>query len=211
MTRILVFGASTTYGCWDKQGGWVVRLRKYLEEQAGDGRPEYQVYNLGISGATSADILRRIDFETKQRLGRWKKDIITLISAGSNDSEYLRDQKRSQIVLSESMKNIKKCLEIAKKYSHHVLFVGLTPMDEDKTDPIAWNSNESFFNKDLERYTQAIKDLCRQENVYYIDLWSSFIKTDYQKLFTDGVHPNSDGHQNIFEAVKDFLIKSKII
>ncbi len=33
MTRILVFGPSTTYGAWDIEGGWVQRLRRYLDEK----------------------------------------------------------------------------------------------------------------------------------------------------------------------------------
>ena len=49
MTQILVFGTSTTYGCWDIEGGWVQRLRKYLDEkQLDDPELYYIVYNLGI-------------------------------------------------------------------------------------------------------------------------------------------------------------------
>jgi len=30
-------------------------------------------------------------------------------------------------------------------------------------------------------------------------------------LLEDGLHPNSEGHKKIFESVKEFLIKNKII
>ena len=33
MGRILIFGDSITYGAWDKEGGWVQRLRKFLDER----------------------------------------------------------------------------------------------------------------------------------------------------------------------------------
>ena len=53
MTLILVFGTSSTYGCWDEEGGWVQRLRKHLDKKQltdKDSDLYYLVYNLGISG-----------------------------------------------------------------------------------------------------------------------------------------------------------------
>lgn len=35
MAKILVFGDSIAYGKWDSDGGWVARLRKYVDVNLG--------------------------------------------------------------------------------------------------------------------------------------------------------------------------------
>ena len=71
MPNILVFGDSITYGAWDKDGGWVQRLRKFLDENYED----FFVCNLGVSGNNSDDLLKRFEFETEQRIKEEKKTI----------------------------------------------------------------------------------------------------------------------------------------
>ena len=48
--NILVFGDSIAYGKWDEQGGWVQRLRKYIDKKYNliDEPKSWLVYNLGI-------------------------------------------------------------------------------------------------------------------------------------------------------------------
>jgi len=72
MVQILIFGDSITYGAWDKEGGWVRRLRKFLDENYED----YLIYNLGISGNNTDDLIERFEFETKQRLKENDETII---------------------------------------------------------------------------------------------------------------------------------------
>ncbi|MGC9310458.1 MAG: SGNH/GDSL hydrolase family protein [Candidatus Aenigmatarchaeota archaeon] len=69
MARILIFGDSIVFGLWDKQGGWANRLRKELDESArGDPNRHIQLYNLGIAGDTSIDVLERCENEILQRI-----------------------------------------------------------------------------------------------------------------------------------------------
>ena len=75
MSKILVFGASITYGAWDLEGGWVDRLKKYCHKFDLEDKFYYLVENLGISGQISKDILERFELETKARY-RGKEDII---------------------------------------------------------------------------------------------------------------------------------------
>src|SRR3989344_3552583 len=89
MTLILVFGDSITYGAWDTNGGWVQRLRTYLDKkQLADPKLYYELYNLGVSGDTSTDLLERFEAETKQRIKRMsaKEEIIIIVAIGTNDS-----------------------------------------------------------------------------------------------------------------------------
>jgi len=63
---ILVFGDSITWGTADfEHGGWVTRL--FIEL----GRDfEIDVYNLGVSGDKTPDLLERFESESKSRRRR---------------------------------------------------------------------------------------------------------------------------------------------
>jgi len=62
-TRICVFGASIAWGAWDPDGGgWVTRLRRYFEINDYD----IEVYNLGVSGNTTKDLLKRFKTNVSQ-------------------------------------------------------------------------------------------------------------------------------------------------
>ena len=57
-----------------------------------------------------------------------------------------------------------------------------------------------------------IKNTCKENNLLFIDTFTSFAGKDYQKLLTpDGIHPNSEGHKFIFEIVKNELEKNNLI
>ena len=66
MTTVLVYGDSTVQGFWDTEGGWVQRLRSYLDKKFLNN-PDcyYPLFNLGVSGDTSKDLLERFQGETK--------------------------------------------------------------------------------------------------------------------------------------------------
>jgi len=205
MTRILVFGDSITYGACDKEGGWVQRLRKFLDKNYKD----YLVYNLGVSGNNSKDLLERFEFETKQRLKEDEETII-IFAIGINDSQFVHSKGNHRVPIDKFKDNIQKLIKLAQKFSSKIIFVGLTPVDEAKTTPIPWNTDKSYKNEYIEQYNQTIKETCREEKIYFIEIFEKLKGTDYQKLLEDGLHPNSDGHQRIFEIVKEFLIKKHL-
>ena len=80
--RICVFGDSITRGAFDfKKGGWANRLKVFSWEKGG-----MSVYELGVSGDTSFDIVRRFDVE----LDVMKKRFDTIVFAiGLNDVQDL--------------------------------------------------------------------------------------------------------------------------
>ena len=86
MAEILVFGDSICYGAWDLEGGWVQRLRKYLDMKNVVNLSNFTlVYNLGVSGNSTEDLLKRFEFETNAYLEEKKAKMI-LFSTGVNDS-----------------------------------------------------------------------------------------------------------------------------
>lgn len=209
--RILVFGDSITYGAWDTDGGWVQRLRKFLDEKTLIEEDFYcLVYNLGVSGDTTEDLLERFEFETKQRM-REKEGTTIIFSIGGNDATFINNKNQCQISQEKSKENIQKLIKLAEKYASKILFVGLLPADELKTIPIPWAPDKSYKNKHIIQYDKIIKSVCQENEILFVDIFDKFMNSDYKNLLEDGQHPNSAGHQKIFEIVKKFLIDNGII
>ncbi len=212
MARILVFGDSIAWGAWDVEGGWVQRLRKFLDEKtlSSNFLDYFSIYNLAFSGDTSTDILERLEPEIKARLAEGH-EIIILFSIGINDSFYLHDLKSNMVSLDKFKENIKKLIEIAKKFTDKIVFVGLTPIDETKVALIPWDTNKSYKNESIKKYDEIIKEVCQKNKILFIEIFDDWLNSDYKELLEDGAHPNSFGHQKLFETIRDFLIKNKII
>ncbi len=218
MAQILVFGDSVAWGAWDREGGWVQRLRKYVDEKT-LAAPEFcntdfhQVYNLGISsvsGENSTDLLKRFKVETKPR-AFGEDEIIFVFEIGDNDSMFLKDKNSFAVPPEKFEKNLRKLIEMAKKYSSKIVFVGTAAVDESRTAPISWDKNMFFKNEYIRKYSEIVKSVCKENKIRFIDIYGKFEKMNYKKLLEDGLHPNSEGHKIIFETVKGFLLKEEVI
>ena len=196
MTQILIFGDSIAYGAFDKKGGWAERLKEKLMGK------DVLVYNLGVSGDTTIDLLERFEQETR---ARYDNDTLLIFEVGINDSYH------SDITPEMFENNVQELIKKAKKYSKKIVFLGLTPVDESKTNPLPWNKNAFYKNNKIQKYDNITKEVCKRNSVWFIGISSSFARKGYKSILDDGLHPNSKGHEKIFEIVKDFLIKNKII
>lgn len=195
---ILIFGDSIAYGCCDEEGGWVSRLRRFIDKKviASNFEDYTVVYNLGVSrGMNTNDFLVRFDSETKSRISE-NKDITFIFAIGVNDSQFINKEERFVVSPEQFRTNIRKLIQKSQKFSSNILFLGLAPVDNIKVDPIPWLSVD---------FPHAP---CQERNPAEARL--SRAKAD-KKLLVDGVHPNTEGHKVIFEIVKEFLIHKRII
>ena len=109
MPDICIFGDSIAYGFSDlEKGGWVNRLRLYVENE----HPEWacQVYNQGVSGDDTNDLLNRFKTEAEAR-----EPEIIIFAIGINDSMYIEKQQNSRVALEQFKENLKELLTQAKK------------------------------------------------------------------------------------------------
>lgn len=213
MAHFLVFGTSIDHGYYDSQGGWVERLKSYLYEKIipSGGKIHYTVYNLGISGDMTTGVLKRFDSEAAPRLSQSGEKNIVIFSVGANDSQRINVTKEFKVPMEDFKKNLQELVNKAKKVTSEVIFLGLTPADESKVDPIPWAPEFSYLNNSIKNYDTAIKAICEKENLLFIDLFAEFQKLDYKKLLVDGVHPNTEGHAKFYEIVKEKLQESNLI
>jgi acyl-CoA thioesterase I len=193
MSAICIFGDSIVWGASDlEKGGWVNRLRLFFDKQGKD----MEVYNLGIPGDTTGDLLDRLEAEIKSRLD---EETIILFSIGINDSIHLEN-------LEFFKDNLQDLMGVARKFSKKILFLGLTNVDEKKTIPVNWDKEAVYINKNIKIFDNQIKEIVEKEKVNYFRIFDLLNKNELE----DGLHPNSKGHEKIFEAVKSYLIKELI-
>ena len=204
---LTVFGDSITFGKGDTiEGGWGGRLKKYFENKG----VNHRLYNLGISGDTTEDILERFDVEARARV-RYKHEgdrHIIIFSIGINDAVLLTEKNVPKIEINIFKNNIQTLIDKSKSYTKEVAFIGLTPVDESlRVD----RKGESLINKRVEEFNNAIKEICLKNNIPFLDMFQEFSRLEYIKLLDDGLHPNPEGHQKMYELIRDFLIGNRII
>jgi len=208
MADILVFGDSIAWGAYDSEGGgWVARLKTFLEKERNFN---FSVYNLAVSGEETSSLLKKFVSETSSRT-QDKTETIIIFAIGINDSYFIHSQKSIMTQTQKFGENIKKLINLARKFSSKIIFVGLTPVDESITMPMPWDTDKSYFIENIKRYDKILKENCLDENIHFIEIFDNWTKFDYKKLLEDGAHPNSAGHKILFETVKDYLISKNII
>lgn len=195
MNILGVFGDSITWGKSDSEnGGWVTLLSRFLEQK----KIVWGVYNLGIDGDTSTNLLKRFDQEISIR-----KINKIIIAIGLNDSVYRKSTDNRETTLNNFSKNLKALVEKARKYSTLVVLMGLTKVDERYTKPLKISSTgKCYDNKIINDYDNIIKQVAEEMNVHFIGCYDLLLKEDLED-----VHVNSKGHKKIFERVKNKLLE----
>ncbi|MCX6803800.1 MAG: SGNH/GDSL hydrolase family protein [Candidatus Diapherotrites archaeon] len=196
--NICIFGASTAFGYGDNEkGGWAERLKLCLREK-GKGI----VFNLGISGQTTKDVLKRIENESAPR-----KPKVIIIQVGDNDAIFLKKENKNKVPLEEFSKNLTELLKKAKVITKNVVVLSTKKVLEEKMCPAPWDKNVYYYNKEMEKYASEIKRETEKHACEYVDILNLLEEKDY----FDGLHPNYSGHDKIFEKVKQKLEEKKFV
>lgn len=146
------------------------------------------IYNRGISGDTTNRLLERLQSNV---LCLEPEKVVYLI--GTNDIackaslEYIADNIRK--LITETKKHCPGC-KIAVQSVYPVI------------------DHRERKNKDIIPLNELIKAVCREENVFYIDLYDKLCDESgsFSKKFTyDGLHPNVRGYEVITEGILEFI------
>ena len=195
--NIICFGDSITYGCWDKAfGGWVNHLR--IAYQSNQKNDQYIIYNQGISGQNVLEIYERFESECKPRITENAKNMI-VIAIGINDSQ-IRDEK-DYVSKDVFQRTLTQLIQKAKTYTHDVVCLGLTPVDEALCCPRHNHPTIYYYNDRIKEYDHIIESCCLENNVHYLYMFDAF----RQDELSDGLHPNEVGHQKMSAIIKQKL------
>lgn len=197
-STICLFGDSITWGAWDPEhGGWGGRLRSYFE-----ANNDIKVYNCGVTGETTADLLKRFEVECIAR-----KPQILILAIGINDSRYINTNDNIETPLDEFQNNFQDLLEKAKKHTNKIIVLGLTKVNE-KITGLGLYKPTKFYTEDyVKKYDATIKEICKNKGVLFLEMYDLLKNEDLE----DGLHPNPQGHKKMFLRIKDFLLNNKIV
>lgn len=148
-----------------------------IEDRIDSLNMDYQVINAGLSGDTSYDGLKRLDWVLSTKVD------IFILELGANDMLRGLPLKNTRENLSEIIQKVK------SKYPNTK--IGLCAMAG------APNMGSDYVREFEKIYT----DLAEQENVTYIPFFLEGVAGNSDLLLPDGKHPNADGQKIVAENI----------
>lgn len=185
--KILVFGDSITYGQKDLElGGWTNRLKLVLANDSSG--LSCHVFNMGVPGQTTGEVLERLERECRGRVPKGT-NIIIILAAGINDTQVIGGKVR---VDEDTLRaNVGALIDTARKIGESVMYIGLTPVDESRTNPVKWDKKKNWKNEVVENYDTIIRRVCEEKGVRYLYMFDRIDPLTNQ----DGLHPSAEGHR----------------
>ncbi|MHB8060596.1 MAG: SGNH/GDSL hydrolase family protein [Gaiellaceae bacterium] len=171
---LCVFGDSIVVGSDDREvGGWVARLRLDL-----NARGKIGVYNLGVDGDRSEQLLRRIGGEAAARGAS-----VIVISIGANDLGWHGTSGTDIALFRERYDSI---LTEAERFTRRILVLGLLNVDEG-------NDSHGVRNKQVAAFNAVAEELALRHGAAFLPLYGALAPED----FVDGLHPGASGHAKL--------------
>lgn len=195
----IIIGDSITYGIGDfESGGWATMFKNYIVKKDNSKECSNHVHVAGFPGATSTDILTKIDSILKS----FKHEEFTntvILSIGVNDTQEFNGSQKNSIEQYKS--NIEKIAKCVMDNDCNMIILGLTRIESD--EKFLWKQNKYYdnetiteYDRDLElilSYDAELEKLCKNNRIKYIAMQDILQKAD----FIDGLHPNHNGHKKI--------------
>lgn len=131
---------------------------------------------------------------------------IVIFSIGLNDSSFTSDGTIA-VSTSQFEENIKKMILLAKKVTDKVFFVWLPPIDDALTQPVPRASDVYYNIVKVAQYDTIIKNVCVGLGIPFVEILDLLDANDLE----DGIHPNAQWHEKIYQKVKTFMQENSLI
>jgi lysophospholipase L1-like esterase len=205
MTTIVCIGDSIVEGEGDESGlgGWAGRLHNYMTKNSKVGAQ--RVYNLGMGMETSRDLLHRFYTEVLYR----NPDIIIIQGAhGDSRSMFNSEGEREfEIGKGARLRAYNRLFEYISKSGKKVLILGLnSPCLKSKNSKVS-----KEYVEHVESHNRGLTDLCKKYHIPFLDPRTIFKGVDMNKIYVDGIHPNSKGYEMMFNAIIKELKRLKYV
>lgn len=188
MKTIVFIGDSITEGAADhERGGWTRRLADTLPQ-------DWEAVHAGVGGDTIYLILERLE----QDALIYSPDILVL-AVGINDSRRYT-AGRYEVTLEDFERGLAEFARRMAAYETKIIILGLTPVDEPRTLPIAEGLH--YTQIAANDYDAALLRFAAQHGYGYVALMPAFEQAGgAAQLTSDGLHPTPAGHAIIASAV----------
>lgn len=176
----VALGDSTGSGVGAREGGYVARLYKRLEEQ----RPTSTLVNLCVSGSTTADVLRA----QLEKGVEADPDLVTL-GIGINDIGH-------GLTLDQFAKNYDEILSVLKENT--VAQIVVTNIPDVSSAPRIPRSMRSEYQRQIVQFNQKLEEIATRYGVVIFDIYSITTRelAEHPEYFSaDGFHPSDEGYE----------------
>ncbi len=183
--NIVAWGDSITYGEGDSEGlGWIGRIRNELFN---DGN--HRVYNRGICGDTTVDVLDRFDVEAKSL-----EPESILLALGMNDCKFPNGGSENKVSLKDFKHNMMELISKARLHTQKIVIVGISDV---KSEDIG--STSLFTKEAIAIFDRVLQEIAVHENLLYVPMRDVLnIDTD----LSDGLHPNTQGYEKMYQTIR---------
>jgi len=184
--NIGVWGDSITHGSCDSEAlGWVGRIRKALPTDDCN-----HIYNFGVCGDTTDNVVARFDVE----LAAIHPQKV-VFAVGINDSKFPEGSDTHLVSLEVYEQNLRQLIEKTRVHTDAITIIGATKVDDE------WRSarGSRFINEEIVKFNEAMKKVADENSLDYIDVFEIL---DPSIDLADGLHPNTQGYDKMFEVIK---------
>lgn len=201
--RVLVFGDSIAYGEYDSMGGWADRLKaSFLEDRSARLDDELPVvYNLGIHGEVTRHLTFRIGPEIAARRSPWEEPTdFVLVFAGCINDSLTYDDGTHYSSPEQYKQELDNLLAVARLFSERLLFVGMTPIDDENS------RTRNYSNERIWQFETILRGFARSHALPFVPLFEKMrAHMREEVVFADGLHPSDEGHRLIYEEIMPAL------
>lgn len=173
-------GDSTGAGVGAREGGYVARLSKRIEER----RPGSKLVNLCVSGATTQDLIR----DQLERAVASDPDLVT-IGIGINDIGH-------GLTLDQFAKNYEEILSTVKQKTRARIVV--TNIPDISSAPRIPGPMRSEYQQRIVQYCQRLEEIANRYGVTIFDVYSitkQELPSHPEYFSADGFHPSDRGYE----------------
>ena len=158
------------------------------------------IVNSGKAGNTIEDILNNM----KERVYIYNPTKV-FIQIGTNDiKKQKKDNNSISSNINKIIKGIKKNRPEAKIY-----VISLYPINDSDNEKINKENVLPRANNEIERINNMIKDVCKKQNITYIDIYKELISEDKElnlKYTTDGLHLSDLGYFKVTKVLLPYVV-----
>jgi len=176
----VALGDSTGAGIGARNGGYVARLFKRLEER----RPQSKLSNLCVSGSTTADVVRG----QLERSAALNPDLVT-IGIGINDIGH-------GLSLEQFAENYDRILSTLKEQTQAQIVV--TNLPDISSAPMVPSSMRNQYHQQIVTFNQRLEEIATRHGVTVFDIYSITTRElpSHPEYFSrDGFHPSDAGYE----------------
>lgn len=212
MAQVLCMGASSLYGVGGQEGGWPDYLKRDIHAAQfapGGSGERHELYNLGKPGVATEFIIDNLDGIVQMYL-RAETPLILVFNVGGNDARAWKEPNAFVCTPEEFSAKLKKLLEAALVHTKHVFILGQYPVNEAVVNPKEnpWDGTASYFyNQRRQLFEELSIKVAQELGAEPIPLFNDAEADGWQNkyMYTDGLHPNSEGHKWIYEQIRPKL------